>query len=116
MEKAKDEKETHGEIESLHPYYLSARDTFYVGTLEGVGRIYQQSFIDAYTKMAFVKLYDCNNALITADFLNDRVVLWYEEHDVRLLRILTDRDTEYCGNRETHECFRQSNWYPLAAV
>jgi transposase InsO family protein len=103
LEKAKDEKESHGEIESLHPGYLGAQDTYYVGTLKGVGRIYQQTFIDTYTKIALVKLYDRKNALVAADFLNDRVIPWYDEHDVRLLRILTDRGTEYCGNRETHE-------------
>jgi len=103
LEKAKDEKESHGEIESLHPGYLGAQDTYYVGTLKGVGRIYQQTFIDTYCKVAFVKLYDRKNALVAADMLNDRVVPWYEEHEVRLLRILTDRGTEYCGNRERHE-------------
>jgi transposase InsO family protein len=103
LEKAKDDKESHGEIESLHPGYLGAQDTYYVGTLKGVGRIYQQTFIDTYTKIALVKLYDRKNALVAADFLNDRVIPWYDEHDVRLLRILTDRGTEYCGNRETHE-------------
>ena len=103
LEKAKDEKESLGEIESLHPGYLGAQDTYYVGTLKGVGRIYQQTFIDTYCKVAFVKLYDRKNALVAADMLNDRVVPWYEEHDVRLLRILTDRGTEYCGNRERHE-------------
>jgi len=103
LEKAKTEKEAHGEIESLHPGYLGAQDTYYVGTLKGVGRIYQQTFIDTYTKVAFIKLYDRKNALVAADMLNDRVVPWYEEHDVRLLRILTDRGTEYCGNRERHE-------------
>jgi transposase InsO family protein len=103
LEKAKDEKESHGEIESLHPGYLGAQDTYYVGTLKGVGRIYQQTFIDTYCKMAFVKLYDRKNALVAAEMLNDRVIPWYEEHDVRLLRILTDRGTEYCGNRERHE-------------
>jgi transposase InsO family protein len=103
LEKARDEKESHGEIESLHPGYLGAQDTYYVGTLKGVGRIYQQTFIDTYCKMAFVKLYDRKNALVAADMLNDRVIPWYEEHDVRLLRILTDRGTEYCGNRERHE-------------
>ena len=103
LEKAKDEKESLGEIESLHPGYLGAQDTYYVGTLKGVGRIYQQTFIDTYCKVAFVKLYDRKNALVAADMLNDRVVPWYEEHDIRLLRILTDRGTEYCGNRERHE-------------
>jgi transposase InsO family protein len=103
LEKARTEKESHGEIESLHPGYLGAQDTYYVGTLKGVGRIYQQTFIDTYAKVAFVKLYDRKNALVAADMLNDRVIPWYEEHDVRLLRILTDRGTEYCGNRERHE-------------
>ena len=103
LEKAKDEKESHGEIESLHPGYLGAQDTYYVGTLKGVGRIYQQTFIDTYCKVAFVKLYDRKNALVAADMLNDRVIPWYDEHEVKLLRILTDRGTEYCGNRERHE-------------
>jgi transposase InsO family protein len=103
LEKAKDEKESHGEIESLHPGYLGAQDTYYVGTLKGVGRIYQQTFIDTYCKMAFVKLYDRKNALVAADMLNDRVIPWYDEQEVKLLRILTDRGTEYCGNRERHE-------------
>ena len=56
LEKAKEEKEAHGEIETEHPGYLGAQDTFYVGTLNGVGRIYQQTFIDTYTRVAFVKL------------------------------------------------------------
>jgi transposase InsO family protein len=103
LEKAKDDKESHGEIESLHPGYLGAQDTYYVGTLKGVGRIYQQTFIDTYCKMAFVKLYDRKNALAAADMLNDRVIPWYDEQEVKLLRILTDRGTEYCGNRERHE-------------
>ena len=46
MEKAKLEKQAHGEIETEHPGYLGAQDTFYVGCLKGVGRIYQQTFID----------------------------------------------------------------------
>ena len=48
LEKAKEEKEAHGEIETEHPGYLGAQDTYYVGTLKGVGRIYQQTFLDTY--------------------------------------------------------------------
>ena len=103
MEKAKDKKLASGEIESEHPGYLGSQDTYYVGTIKGVGRIYQQTFIDTYTKTAFCKLYDRKNALVAADLLNDRVVPFYDEHKVRLLRILTDRGTEYCGKREHHE-------------
>src|SRR5689334_24501956 len=103
MEKAKQEKEAHGEIETEHPGYLGAQDTFYVGTLKGVGRIYQQTFIDTYSKVAMVKLYDRKNALVAADMLNDRVLPFFEEQGVRLLRVLTDRGSEYCGNLEHHE-------------
>ena len=103
LEKAKKEKEAHGEIETEHPGYLGAQDTYYVGTIKKIGRIYQQTFIDTYTKVACAKVYDRKNALVAADLLNDRVVPFFEEQDVDLLRILTDRGTEYCGNREHHE-------------
>jgi transposase InsO family protein len=102
-EKAKEEKEAHGEIETAHPGYLGSQDTYYVGTLKGVGRIYQQTFIDTYAKVAVSKLYDRKNALVAADLLNDRVLPFYEQQQVPLLRILTDRGTEFCGQREHHE-------------
>lgn len=103
LEKAKEEKEAYGEIETHHPGYLGAQDTYYVGTIKGVGRIYQQTFIDTYTKVGFAKLYDRKHALIAADMLNDKVLPFFEEQEIRLLRILTDRGTEYCGAREHHE-------------
>ena len=103
MEKAKQEKEAHGEIETAHPGYLGAQETYYVGTIKSLGRIYQQTFIDTYSKVAFTKLYDRKTALVAADLLNDRVLPFLEEQEVSLLRILTDRGTEYCGPREHHE-------------
>ena len=103
LEKAKSEKEARGEFESEHPGYCGAQDTFYVGTLKGVGRIYQQTFIDTYSKVGFAKVYDRKTPLSAADLLNDRVIPFFDEHDVPLLRILTDRGTEYCGNPERHE-------------
>lgn len=103
LERKKEEDQAKGEIETHHPGYLGAQDTYYVGTIKGVGRIYQQTFIDTYAKTAQAKLYDRKNALVTADMLNDRVIPFYEQHDIRLLRILTDRGTEFCGAREHHE-------------
>ena len=103
LEKAREEKEAHGEIETEHPGYLGSQDTYYVGNLKGVGRIYQQTFIDTYSKVAFAKLYDRKHAITAADTLNDRVIPFFEEHQVPLLRVLTDRGSEYCGNRESHE-------------
>ena len=103
LEKAKAEKQAHGEIETFHPGFLVAQDTYYVGHIKGVGHIYQQTVIDTYSKIGFAKLYDRKNALVAADMLNDRVVPFFEQHDLRVMRMLTDRGTEYCGNRETHE-------------
>jgi transposase InsO family protein len=103
LEKAKTEKEAHGEFESECPGYCGAQDTFYVGNMKGVGRIYQQTFIDTYSKVAFAKLYDRKTALTAADLLNDRVVPFFDAQEVKLCRVLTDRGTEYCGSPEHHE-------------
>jgi transposase len=97
LEKAKADKEAHGEFESECPGYCGAQDTFYVGTLKGVGRIYQQTVIDTYAKVAFAKLYDRKTPITAAEILNDRVVPFYDEHGIRLSRVLTDRGTEFCG-------------------
>src|SRR5215467_1783025 len=101
-EKAKADKEAHGEFESECPGYCGAQDTFYVGILKGVGRIYQQTVIDTYAKVVFTKLYDRKTPITAAEILNDRVVPFYDEHGIRLSRVLTDRGTEFCG-RESHE-------------
>lgn len=100
LEKAKAEKQAHGEIETYYPGFLVAQDTYYVGYIKGVGHIYQQTVIDTYSKIGFAKLYDRKNALVAADMLNDRVVPFFEQHDLKLMRMLTDRGTEYCGNRD----------------
>jgi transposase InsO family protein len=79
------------------------RRRFYVGNMKGVGRIYQQTFIDTYTKVAFAKLYDRKTPITAAELLNDRVLPFFEEHGIALCRVLTDRGAEYCGNPEHHE-------------
>ncbi len=99
LEKAKADKEAHGEFESECPGYCGAQDTFYVGTLKGVGRVYQQSFIDTYAKVAFAKLYDRKTPITAAEILNDRVVPFYDEHAIRLCRVLTDRGEDIDHSR-----------------
>jgi transposase InsO family protein len=103
LERAKGEKEAHGEFASECPGYCGAQDTFYVGNMKGVGRIHQQTFIDTYSKVAFAKLYDRKTPITAADLLNDRVMPFFEEHGIPLLRILADRGTEFCGRPERHE-------------
>ena len=103
LERKKEDDLVSGEIETAHPGYLGSQDTFYVGTLKGVGRIYQQTFVDTYSKVAFAKLYTTKKPITAADLLNDRVLPFFDEQQLPLLQILTDRGTEYCGKAEIHD-------------
>jgi transposase InsO family protein len=103
LEKKCLDDEACGEIETAHPGYLGSQDTFYVGTLKGVGRVYQQTFVDTFSKVACAKLYQTKTPITAADLLNDRVLPLFIEQELPMLRILTDRGTEYCGKRETHD-------------
>ena len=103
LERARQHNEAHGEFESECPGYCGAQDTFYVGTLKGVGRVHQQTCIDTYSKVAFAKLYDRKTPITAADLLNDRVVPFFDEHEIAVSRVLTDRGTEFCGKPERHE-------------
>jgi transposase InsO family protein len=103
LERKKFDDEACGEIETAHPGYLVSQDTFYVGTLKGVGRIYQQTVIDTYSKLAVAKLYNTKTPITAADVLNDRVLPLFDSYSVPVLRMLTDRGTEYCGNKETYD-------------
>ncbi|EME04742.1 transposase [Mannheimia haemolytica serotype 6 str. H23] len=103
LERKKEDDVACGEIETAHPGYLGSQDTFYVGNLKGVGRIYQQTFIDTYSKVAFAKLYTMKTAISAADMLNDKVLPFFESQGLPMLRILTDRGSEYCGKVENHD-------------
>ncbi len=102
LENAKEQKQAHGEIETFHPGFLFGQDTYYVGYIKGVGKIYQQTGIDTYSNMGFAKLYMDKTAITAADFLNDKVLPFFDAEQVRLLRVLTDRGTEYSGKIEQH--------------
>ncbi|MEJ1296790.1 MAG: IS481 family transposase [Candidatus Sedimenticola sp. (ex Thyasira tokunagai)] len=103
LERKKLDDEACGEIDTAHPGYLGSQDTFYVGTFKGVGRVYQQTYVDTYCKMAHCKLYTTKTPITAADLLNDRVLPFYVSQELPVLRILTDRGTEYCGKVEQHD-------------
>jgi transposase len=107
LERARAENEAHGEFESECPGYCGAQDTFYVGTMKGVGRIYQQTFIDTYAKVAFAKLYDCKTPITAADLLNDRVRA--------LLRRARGQD-EPRADRPRHRILRQPRAARVSAL
>lgn len=103
LERKKLDDEACGEIDTAHPGYLGSQDTFYVGTFKGVGRVYQQTYVDTYSKVAHCKLYTTKTPITAADVLNDRVLPFYASEELPVLRILTDRGTEYCGKAESHD-------------
>ena len=103
LERKKHDDEACGEIETYHPGCLGSQDTFYVGTIKGVGRIYQQTFVDTYSKWAAAKLYTTKTPITGADLLNDRVLPFLTSQEMGIIRMLTDRGTEYCGKLETHD-------------
>ena len=103
LERKQDDDAACGEIETAHPGYLGSQDTFYVGTIKGVGRIYQQTFVDTYSKWATAKLYTTKTPITAADLLNDRVLPFFAEQEMDVIRMLTDRGTEYCGKAEQHD-------------
>ncbi|BBM02520.1 hypothetical protein GL2_25940 [Microbulbifer sp. GL-2] len=84
MERKRHDNEAYGEIDTQHPGYLGSQDTFYVGKLKGVGRVYQQTYVDTYAKVAHCKLYTTKTPITAADLLNDH-------------------GTEYCGKLEQHD-------------
>lgn len=89
-------------VKSLYPGYLLCQDTFYVGTLKGVGRLYMQAVVDTYSSFAFAKLYNAKLSITAADLVYDRVLPFYESEGLTVEAILTDNGREYKGKPEEH--------------
>jgi len=89
-------------VESAYPGYLLSQDTFMVGTIKGVGRIYLQAVVDTYGSYAFGKLYTSKLPETAADVLYDKVLPFYEAQGLKVEHILTDNGREYCGRPMIH--------------
>jgi transposase InsO family protein len=89
-------------VEAPRPGYLLCQDTYFVGTIKGVGRIYMQSVVDAHCSLGFGKLYLSKVPMTAVDVLNDRVLPFYEEHGVEIDHLLTDNGRETCGRPLAH--------------
>jgi hypothetical protein len=103
LENTQRDDEASGEVETTHPGYLESQVTFYISTLNEVGWIYQQTFIDTYTRLAFTKLYNTKTPITEAYLLNDRVLPFFGRHELPMRRILTDQGTDYCGREKKHD-------------
>ena len=102
MEKQKSKRESYGEIESEHPGFLRCQDMYYVGTFKTIGKVYTQTYIDSYCRVADVKLYREKTPITSADMLNDKVLPFYFKEEIPIMKILTDRGTEYKETLENH--------------
>lgn len=89
-------------VESPYPGYLLSQDTFHVGTIKGVGRIYLQAVVDTYSSFAFGKLYTSKLPETAVDVVYDRVLPFYEAQGLQVEHILTDNGREYCGRPMIH--------------
>lgn len=89
-------------VESLYPGYLLSQDTFMVGVMKCVGKIYLQAVVDTYGSYAFGKLYTSKLPETAADVLYDRVLPFYESHGLKVEHVLTDNGREYCGRPMIH--------------
>lgn len=89
-------------VEASRPGELLNQDTFYWGTLKGVGKVYVQVLVDVFCSLAFAKVYTAKMPITAADLLYDRVLPFYEALGVPVAAILTDNGREFCGVAERH--------------
>lgn len=90
-------------VVSPYPGYLLCQDTFEVGYIKGVGKIYMQTVIDSHSSFGFAKLYTGKTQYESSDILIDRVLPYYLSLGIPVRNILTDNGSEYCGKKDEHE-------------
>lgn len=81
---------------------LLNQDTFYWGTLKGVGKVYIQVIVNVFCSLAFAKVYNAKMPITAADLLYDRVLPFYKTLSCPVQTILTDNGREFCGRPEQH--------------
>jgi transposase InsO family protein len=88
-------------VESKRPGELLAQDTFYVGQLKGVGKVYLQAVVDTYGSYAFAYLHTAKVPEHAALVLHNDVLPQYRQWGLTVGAVLTDNGREYCGT-ESH--------------
>jgi len=73
-----------------------------VGTLKGVGRIYLQTVIDCHSRYVWGRLYINKLPVTAVHVLNNDVLPFFEENEVKVETVLTDNGRENCGRDDYH--------------
>lgn len=89
-------------IETHHTGDLVAVDTFFVGHLKGVGKVYLQSVIDCFSRYAWGRLYTSKLPVTAVHVMNNDVLPTFEEHDAKITTVLSDNGREFCGREDRH--------------
>lgn len=88
-------------IESSRPGEVLSQDTFYVGVLKGVGRVYLHAVVDTYGSYAFGFLHTTKQPEAALAVVHNDVLPFYREKELPVDAILTDNGREFCG-KDTH--------------
>ncbi len=89
-------------IEAPHTGSLVAVDTFFVGTLKGVGKVYLQSAIDCHSRYAWGRLYTSKLPITAVHLMNNDVLPTFEEAKAKIDVVLSDNGREFCGRADRH--------------
>ena len=97
-------------VESSRPGELLSQDTFYVGTIKGVGRVYLHVVVDTFGSYAFGFLHTSKQPEAAVAVLHNDVLPFYAEHEITVQTLLTDNGREYCGtDSHPYELYLQLN-------
>ena len=88
-------------IESSQPGELLAADTFYVGTFNGIGKVYLHTVVDTYGSYAFGFLHTSKVPEAAVAVLHNEALPFYQERCLAVQAVLTDNGREFCGT-QTH--------------
>jgi len=89
-------------IEAPHTGSLVAVDTFFVGTLKGVGKVYLQTAIDCHSRYAWARLYASKLPVTAVHLMNNDIIPTFEVHKAKIDTVLSDNGREFCGRPDRH--------------
>lgn len=97
-------------VESTRPGELLSQDTFYVGTLKDIGKLYLHTVVDTYGSYAFGFLHTSKQPEAAVAVVHNDVLPFYQARDITVGAILTDNGREYCGTeRHPYELYLELN-------
>ena len=91
-------KERH--VESSYSGYLLSQDTYFVGTIKGVGKVYLHTAVDTFSSLGFALLHTTKEAAAAALLVHNEILPFYRKHGIKAANILTDNGREFCGTEE----------------